>query len=126
MLEAPCRQRSAAVETGSRSSRSGTTDATFAPMANLPHYLYLHLGERRIHLWERLIRRALAISDHRGPATPCAALSSRIEDELRRISLYLPPPSQLVARLSSSEVSRLGFCLRESDVGKKLFRLNFV
>ncbi|EEC66863.1 hypothetical protein OsI_33356 [Oryza sativa Indica Group] len=94
-------------------------------MANLPHYLYLRLGERRIHLWERLIRRALAISDHRGPATPCAALSSRIEDELRRISLYLPPPSQLVARLSSSEVSRLGFCLRESDVGKKLFRLNF-
>nr|AAK13095.1 Hypothetical protein [Oryza sativa Japonica Group] len=92
----------AAVETGSRSSRSGTTDATFAPMANLPHYLYLHLGERRIHLWERLIRRALAISDHHGPAMPCAALSSRIEDELRRISLYLPPPSQLVARLSSS------------------------
>uniref|UniRef100_A0A0D3HD57 Uncharacterized protein n=1 Tax=Oryza barthii TaxID=65489 RepID=A0A0D3HD57_9ORYZ len=98
-------------------------------MANLPHHLYLHLGERRIHLWERLIRRALAISNHRGPATLCAALSSRIEDELRRISLYLPPPSQLVARLSSSEVSRLGFCLHESDDWKaitKTIGTNFI
>uniref|UniRef100_A0A0E0IRL6 Uncharacterized protein n=1 Tax=Oryza nivara TaxID=4536 RepID=A0A0E0IRL6_ORYNI len=83
-------------------------------MANLPHHLYLHLGERRIHLWERLIRRALAISDHRGPATLCAALSSRIEDELRRISF---------------EVSRLGFCLRESDDWKaitKTIGANFI